>query len=256
MADQSMSPHSIHAAPEAIKHPSGASRLGVSSTYELIRKVAADDPERTAIALPDGGEGTGYLSYQTLLKTIHQVANLLVDLGVGRRDVIALLLPHCLETQLLLWGGQASGIVCPVSPWLPGEQLTTLLGTAKVKVLAAAGGEVSQDLWQKAEVVRRQVKTINAVLQVRGPGEEREGVYAFDALLPDYPSDRLQARGAIAADEVAISFHIRDTNGTSRLMPVTHGGLLKAGLALSSLLRLTPEETLLRSLPHFIQAYW
>src|SRR5690348_3687846 len=69
-------------------HRPGASRLGVTSTYELIRKAGTDDPERTAIALPDGSARQECLSYRTLLKTIHQVANLLVDLGVERGDVI------------------------------------------------------------------------------------------------------------------------------------------------------------------------
>ena len=109
---------------EAIKHLPRASRLTVRSTYELIREAATQDPERTAIALLAGSKRSDRpvrLSYRALLNTVHQTANLLADLSIEPTDVIALLLPQLLETHLVLWGGQAAGIVCPISPWLPGE---------------------------------------------------------------------------------------------------------------------------------------
>src|SRR6266852_4279560 len=174
---------------EAIEHVPGASRLTVHSTYELIREAATNNPERTAIKVLTEGDQSdrpGRLSYGSLLNNLHQTANLLADLGVESGEVIALLLPHLLETHLLLWGGQAAGIVCPISPWLPDEQIVALLQAARAKMLVAPGPQVSHGLWQKAERVRRQVKSITLMLQVRGPGKERDAVYAFDALLADY----------------------------------------------------------------------
>jgi len=41
--------------------------------------------------------------------------------------VIALLLPNLLETHLLLWGGQAAGIVCPIHPAAPLDQVVALV---------------------------------------------------------------------------------------------------------------------------------
>jgi hypothetical protein len=52
-------------------------------------------------------------------------------------------------------------------------------------MLVAPGPALSQELWQKAEAVRREVRSITYMLQVRGPGKERDGIYAFDALLAD-----------------------------------------------------------------------
>src|SRR5260370_27010046 len=175
---------------EAIEHVPGAERLTVRSTYELIREAATNNPERTAIALlarRKRSERPVRLSYRALLSNIHQTANLLADLGIEPGDVIALLLPQLLEIHLLLWGGQAAGIVCPISPWLPGEQIVALLQAARAKLLVAPGPQVSQGIWQKAERVRREVKSITLMLQVRGPGKERDALYAFDALLADYP---------------------------------------------------------------------
>ncbi len=244
---------------EAIEHVPLAARLSVRSTYELIRKAAAQDPERAAIALLPAGEQADRpvcLSYRALLSSIHQTANLLADLGMGQQDVIALLLPDLLETQVLLWGGQAAGIVCPIPPWLPAQQVVDLLQAAKAKILVAPGPQMSQELWQKTERVRRKVKSITMVLQVRGPGKERDAAYAFDALVEDYPADRLHTGREIALDDLAVYFPTRDMTGTPEVVPLTHGHLLYTAWALGKALTLAPEEVLLCGLSRFIQGWW
>jgi fatty-acyl-CoA synthase len=244
---------------EAIEQVPLAERLTVGSTYELIQEMAAKDPERTAIALPGGGERSDRsvrLSYGALLNGVHQTANLLTDLGVEPWDVIAELLPDLLEAHLLLWGGQAAGIVCPIHPCLPVEQTIALLRAAQAKVLVAPGPEVSQDLWRKAELLRREVESINAVLQVQGPGNERDAIYAFDALLADYQASRLLTGREIASDDIAIYFHTTDTTGTPSCVPLTHGALLYAAWAFGLVTMLAPEEVLLRGLLRFFQGWW
>ena len=239
---------------EAIEHVPGASRLTVHSTYELIRDAAINDPERTAIEVLTEGDQSdrpGRLSYGSLLNNLHQTANLLADLSVESGDVIALLLPNLLETHLLLWGGQAAGIVCPLNPWLPVEQIIALLRAARAKVLVAPGSEVSQALWQKAEAVRREVKSLTH-LQVRGPGKEGDAVYAFNALLSDYPSDRLSSGREIAPDDIAVSLPISNLTRTPALMLLTHEKLLSVARAISQVTMLAPEEVLLGGLSRFM----
>ena len=241
---------------EANEHVPNASRLSVGSTYELIREAATNDPERTAIALLAGSKRSDRavrLSYRALLNTIHQTANLLADLGIGPGDVIALLLPQLLETHLVLWGGQAAGIVCPISPWLPDEQIVALLQAAQAKLLVAPGPQVSHGLWQKAERVRGQVKSITLMLQMRGPGKERDAVYAFDALLADYPSDCLHSGREIALDDIAVYLPTSNLTGMPSQLPLTHGNLLDAAWAISLVTMLAPEEVLLGGLLRFNQ---
>ena len=242
---------------EANRHVPNASRLTARSTYELIREAAAHDPERPAIAFLSGGdrlERYAGMSYGALLNGLHQTANLLADLGVGSQDVIALLLPELVETHLLFWGGQASGIVCPLHPGLPCEQIVALLRATKARLLVAAGPELNRDLWQKAEAVRGEVKSLTGLLQVRGPGEERRAVYAFDALLSDYPSDGLQTGRDIAPNDLAV-YLPTTLAGTPGLLPLTHAHLLDAARALSNVLTLAPEEVLLRGLGRLFQGW-
>src|SRR6266699_6034505 len=154
-----------------------ARRLAVGSTYALLHKALASSPEQPArcfLPLGDPSQPGEALTARAFLGKVHQSANLLADLGMGPQDVVALLLPDLLEKELLLWGGQAAGIVCPIPPCLPAPQIVELLQAARVKVLVAPAPEVDHELWQKTEQVRRQAESIALVLQVRGPGKERE----------------------------------------------------------------------------------
>jgi fatty-acyl-CoA synthase len=186
---------------------------------------------------------------------VHQTANLLADLGMGPQDAMALLLPDLLEKELLFWGGQAAGIVCPIPPCLPAPQIVELLQAARAKVLVAPSPKVDHKLWQKTEQVRRQVKSIALVLQVRGTGNEREALYAFNALVEDYPAECLHTGREIALDDLAVILLTRDTIGTPGLMHLTHGMLLYTAWALGLLTAFAPEEVLLRGLWHFIQGW-
>ncbi len=258
MEDRDNSMHSVpdHPASESIAR---AERQNIHSTYDLLRATALQKPEHIALTVIEESKqsaGIVSLSHRALLNAIHQAANLLADLGIEAKDVIAILLPQFLETHLLLWGGQVAGIVCPISPCLPTEHIVTLLHVAQAKVLVAPGPEVSQQVWHKAVQVRQEVGSITHMLQVRGTGNEREGVYAFNALLADYSSDHLDTKRVITSNDFAISIPMSDTGGTRNLISLTHMNLLDTAWVLSNILKLTPTEVVLQGLLRFTQIWW
>jgi len=235
-----------------------ARRLAAGSTYAVLHKALASSPEQPArcfLPLGDQPQLGEALTARAFLGKVHQAANLLADLGMGPQDVMALLLPDLLEKEVLLWGGQAAGIVCPIPPTLPASQVADLLQAAQAKVLVAPAPSVSYDLWQKTEQVRRQVQSIALVLHVRGPGNEREAAYAFNALVEDYPADRLHTGREIAPDDLSAILITGDRTGTPGLVPLTHGHLLYTAWALGLVTTLAPEEVLLRVLSHFFQGW-
>ena len=236
-----------------------ARRLAVDSTYALLHRALASSPEQPAHCfLPLGGQSQpgDVLTARAFLGKVHQSANLLADLGMGPQDVMALLLPDLLEKELLLWAGQAAGVVCPIPPCLPARQVIELLQAARAKVLVVPSPEVDHELWQQTKQVRRQVKSIALVLQVWGPGNEREATYAFNALVEEYPADRLHTGRQIALDDLAVTIPFRDTTGTPGLVPLTHGHLLYTAWALGSVTTLAQEDFLLRGLSRLSQGWW
>jgi len=231
-----------------------ATRLAAGSTYELLRESALREPD-TLYSLSTGCPSSpdNVITAEKFLGKLHQTANLLADLGIGSQDILALLLPDLIETHLLLWGGQAAGIVCPLPTWLSTEQAVELLRSVKAKVLVAPGPQVSQELWQRAELIRKQVKSINMLLQIRGPGKERDTTYAFDTLLDDYSSDHLCTNREIALDDIAIYVPTKKITGTHNFTPLTHGHVLYTAWALSLVTMEEPMTMLLRNIPLLLQ---
>lgn len=232
-----------------------ASRLAAGSTYELLRETALRRPEALC-SLPVGPPSSldHGITAQNFLGKLHQAANLLADLGIGPRDILAILLPNLFETHLIFWGGQATGIVCPLPTWLPARQVIELLQLVQAKVLVAPGPQMSQELWHKAELVRTQVKSIEMILQIRGPGNEQDTIYAFDALIHDYASEDLCTNRTIAFDDLAVYVPTKKATRTYHLTPLTHGHMLYTAWALSLVTMEEPMEILLRNIPLLLQA--
>ncbi len=238
-----------------LEHIPLATRLAAGSTYELLRETALRKPNALcslSAACPSSPDGM--ITAQNFLGKLHQTANLLADLGIGPQDIFALLLPDLFETHLLLWGGQATGIVCPLPTWLPTEQVVELLQSVKAKVLVAPGPQVSQELWQKAELVRMQVKSIHMLLQIRGPGKEQNMTYAFNALLDDYSSDHLCTNRKITFDDIAVYVPTKKAGRTHNFTPLTHGHVLYTAWALSLVTMEEPMEILLRNISPLLRA--
>ncbi len=78
-------------------------------------------------------------------------------------------------------------------------------------------------------------------------------MYAFNALLADYPSDHLDTKRVITSNDIAISIPKRDTSGTLNLLSLTHMNLLDTAWVLGNILKLTPTEILLQGLLLFTQ---
>ena len=101
---------------EEIERVPLAQRQLPQSTYAMIRQSALTFPDRSAlIFFPDGEhyQASLQVTYRQLLGRIHQVANMLSDLGIGPTDVVSLLLSNLPQTHFALWGAEAVGIVNP-----------------------------------------------------------------------------------------------------------------------------------------------
>lgn len=99
----------------------------------LARHARGPRADRCAIDF-DGAR----LSWRELVARVHRAANALHDLGLGKGDAVALVLPNGLELVELYWAAAVSGIVVvPLSPLLRGPGLVTLLRDSGARALIA-----------------------------------------------------------------------------------------------------------------------
>ncbi|MDA4848281.1 acyl-CoA synthetase [Hoeflea poritis] len=234
-----------------------AEAVTVRSTYEIFAESARAFEDKIALTFlrtGDPHDAPIRWSYCRLFEDITRTANLLHALGVGPGDAVAALLPGCLEYHLVLWGGEAAGIVQPLNPLLSLDKLTELLRAADAKILIAYGAEEDAGYWSKAMALRDAVNGLK-VLRV-APHDEavpphHGGDGDFQALLEGQPADRLVSGRQIAPDDIAAYFHTGGTTGAPKLAMHSHANQVFTAWASVQLMGLTPQDVSINGYPLF-----
>jgi fatty-acyl-CoA synthase len=211
---------------------------GIQSTFELLAHGAARAPD--AIAMSFFLQAADYAqpftwTHRAWLARITQVANLLRRLGVGRRDVVAFVLPNLPETHWVIWGGEAAGIVFAINPLLEPAMLRELLAKVGPRWLVTLAPTAGMDLWDKVAAVAPEIAGLAGVLAVSPapyardairplPCPERLGhlpVLDLHAQLAGAPADALEFAPP-TLDDVASCFCTGGTTGTPKIAVRSH----------------------------------
>jgi len=98
---------------------------------EIVSAYAAKHPQATAVATD-----REVMTYGELEQRANQLANYLINLGVGRETIVAISLDRSFESIIsALAVLKAGGAYLPLDPNLPIERLNFLLGDARPRVL-------------------------------------------------------------------------------------------------------------------------
>ncbi|MDW4551390.1 acyl-CoA synthetase [Defluviimonas sp. D31] len=213
-------------------------------------------------------------SWATLHGRVTQAANLFRSLGVGEKDVVAYLLPNCLETGATLLGGAVAGIVNPINPLLEPEQIAAILRETKARVLVTLKAFPKTDVPQKAAAALKLAPGVQTVLEVdlnryltppkswivplvrpKNPVEHKATVKDFNAECAKMPADRLTFEDA-TADRVAAYFHTGGTTGMPKVAQHRYSGMIYNGW-LGGTLLFDESDVLICPLPlfHVFAAY-
>lgn len=180
-----------------------------ASTYEMICAGAAIDPSAPALSFfmtADAHRDAECWTYRELVRDITRTANMFARLGVNSQSVIAYLLPNLPETHFVIWGGQATGIVCAINPLLEGEAIGQLLKAAGASVLVTLAPFPGTDLWQKVADILHEVEPLRHLVlvdltdRVRGMAQSAARTLQHDACAQLYGAGGLRS---------AVPAHIR-----------------------------------------------
>ncbi len=139
------------------------------TVYQMLRQTAKAFPDRPAISYqlfsgPDDKAQT--LSWQQFHDKVCQAANLYRSLRVNETDVVALVLPNCLETAVATIGGMVAGIVNPINPLLEPEQIGAILRETNAKVVVTLKSFPKTDIAQKTAEAARHAPGVHTVLEI------------------------------------------------------------------------------------------
>ncbi|MEM9122516.1 MAG: AMP-binding protein, partial [Pseudomonadota bacterium] len=210
-----------------------------TSTYQVLKESAADYADATAISfllLGEVDEAPTNYTYADLFARVTQAANLFHSQGVGKTDVVSLILPNLPQTHFALWGGEAAGIAGPVNPMLEAPVIAEMLREVEAKVIVTIAPTPGVDIWEKVAEAAKDIPSLKAIYTIDPfrflPGVEEarpqpEGmpvpVLDFDDACAAHPSDRLVSERQFEPTDVAAYFHTGGTTGSPKVAQHTHG---------------------------------
>lgn len=234
------------------------------STYEVIGATARARPKAPALSFFLRSEDHArpeVLDYETLFGQITATANFFHELGVGKDDVVAFVLPNLPETHLTIWGGQAAGIVLAINPLLEPAAIAELLCAGGAKVLVTLAPFPGVDLWARLQPVLGNVSGLRDVVLVdlehaqglRAAVPSGVNVHRFAEGVRRQPRDRLLSGRMIRASDVSSYFCTGGTTGMPKIAMRTHGNEVANAWSISQVLgeRKNGPRTIFCGLPLF-----
>lgn len=208
------------------------------------------------------------LTWADLHARVTQAANLFRCLGVGRRDVVAFVLPNTVETAITLLAGAVAGIVNPINPLLEADQISAILRETRAKVVVTLRPFPKTDLADKVAEAVKFAPNVQTVLEVDLLGyltgvkrlivplirpklrfRHRADVKSFHAEAARHPGDRLSFEDP-PEDRIAAYFHTGGTTGMPKVAQHKVSGMVYNGW-LGARLLFKPDDVVLCPLPLF-----
>ncbi len=218
--------------------------------YDFLSRTKAAHGARPAISFQlqsTPGSRAQTLTWAALHGRVTQAANLFRRLGVGPADVVAYVLPNCLETAVTLIGGAVAGIVNPINPLLEADQIAAILRETKAKVVVTLRAFPKTELPQRVAEAVRQAPGVTTVLEIDlAPYLGIPKAWIAHLLRPRFqPQHQAKVLGFTAEcakeradgldfvddpqDRVAAYFHTGGTTGMPKVAQHRAGGMIYQG---------------------------
>lgn len=210
--------------------------IAEDSVYQLLHGTAQRYPQVTAIDY--FGES---ITYAQVREQAERAAQVLVDLGVKRGDVVALSLPNCPQAFVAFYACQRIGAVAaqhnPLAPRVEIEGQVRRHGAKVAVVWEGAVGNLPVELFDdvlSVDITAQMPGKDRFLLSLPLPAARKqraglrfpvpEGVRSWDRLVAkaqplaaDFPHAEV--------DDVAVILHTGGTNGVPKSVPLTHRNL-------------------------------
>ena len=202
----------------------------------MIRTWAERSPEAVAIAAP----GRAPRTYSGLFGQLDSCVRQLNELGVGRGDRLALVLPNGPEMAVAFLAAACAATCAPLNPDYRTNEFEFLLADLDPRaiVLVAGSNTPAREVAQRRNI---------AVIELTPDHTAEAG--AFSLRGPRASSAR--RAGSAGSDDVALILHTSGTTSRPKLVPLTQANLCAGAANVGRSLQLSPADRCLNVMPLF-----
>jgi oxalate---CoA ligase len=216
---------------------SGESMSDVATIWELLAKGEEDAP---AIAAP----GRPTLTYGGLRRQVQMTVARLNQLGIGRNDRVAIVLPNGPEMASAFASIGAGATTAPLNPAYQAKEFEFYLSDLGAKALLVARGSSS------AAIQVAQGLGI-ACLELVADPQQPAGQFDIAPVQGAATGPGIFQGEMAQADDVALVLHTSGTTARPKMVPLSQANLSASAGNISRTLRLTPEDVCLNIMPLF-----
>jgi cyclohexanecarboxylate-CoA ligase len=217
-----------------------------------LRRAASADPDKPAIISYSGGSLARVVNYGEFAALVDRIAAGLLELGVRRRDVVAIYLPNWwMLNPLYLACARIGAVPAPVLPTLGARELRHVLTASAAKVC------VVPDSYDGVDYARRLASaapdTLAHQVVVRTGPPLGDGLIDFEEFFLGTPWEQrhaLDGLDTLDADDVALLLFTSGTTGKPKAVVHSHNTLYAAGTALPERYGLGADTV--ASVPHYM----
>lgn len=216
-----------------------AERAG-SPQLRTIASLLEDQAKRLgnhpAILAP----GRTALSYAALHEQIEAVSGQMRELGIGRRDRVAIVLPNGPEAATAFLATACAAIAAPLNPAYKSSEFEFYLSDLRPKALLV-GEEPNPGAIEAAR------RFHIAILRLVTPPGAPAGSFRLDGRA----AGRLPDGDCGGPDDTALLLHTSGTTSKPKLVPLTHGNLCASARNIAASLELDASDRCLNVMPLF-----
>jgi acyl-CoA synthetase (AMP-forming)/AMP-acid ligase II/acyl carrier protein len=193
-------------------------------------------PEAPVIFAP----GRDSLTYRLLARQMRHIVFRLSDMGVGRSDRVAVVLPNGPEMATAFLGIACSAVCAPLNPYYQAAEYEFFLSDLAARVLITSAGLAPAAL-EAAQGLG--IPVLEITPEAQGPAGlfNLSCVERYYGIAPDRTSP----------DDIALVLHTSGTTARPKIVPLTHKNLCASALNVGSTLHLSPLDRCLNVMPLF-----
>lgn len=216
----------------ATQRPESDARIAPGNLRELLRQRAAATPEKTFLISEIDDRRYGYAEFET---AVLRCGAMLAGQGVGKGDVVSLLLPNSAEYIIGYFACWSLGALAgPVNSLLKAEEIAYVMSNSEANAIL-----VHSEFLPIVESIRSDLPNLTALIRF---DDEVETAKNGTAELPDVE---------LNPDDDAIIIYTSGTTGKPKGCLLTHGNVIANARQISEWLNFTAQDRLLTIMPLF-----